>query len=161
MKIEHFSGYHKLPEEPELGYLKMSSKELDEYHRIVRIHEKFNRVCEGMLMGYRKEKPYSDRYCSRITNKKGFNIDSLYYDRAGFYHSQPGFHLISTLTFYGVKQVESAISEQIRLLGTPECWFTAKELEECILRNPHLHRIIKTNLYQNLKNYEKINRTSR
>ena len=60
---------------------------------------------------------------------------------------------MSSYTPYGIKQIESWFITQIQKLGTNKEKYKAQDLENLILRNPHLHEVIKSNLISNLSSY--------
>jgi len=79
---------------------------------------------------------------------KNQNLDDIYIDQAYQYLKTPNFQTFSSYTPFGVKNLEGFFIKQITSFD--ESNYTKAELEQLILRNPHLHNIIKTNLLGNL-----------
>jgi hypothetical protein len=151
IKAELISGYHKLPIEPEWkGYcgFGMTKEEMDEYRIVARIREDFFKVCEGLISDAPRCKIYSNEFVNRFIRK--FGIQNLYRDYAWNYFDHPSVQIFTSYLPYGIMGIDSAIAREIKRLGSEDCYFTYKELEECILRQMHLHPIIRNNLYSNL-----------
>jgi hypothetical protein len=149
--VQKLSGYSKLPEYPyEWDQWKLTLKEKEEHWKIMRIHDMFFNMITGYIQGIPKCRVYSRNYQTRFLKKIKYNISKIYFDYASSYISIPGFHSYNAFTRYGISQIDTAFAKEIQILGEEHCLFTADELEDCILRHPHLHPIIRNNLYSNL-----------
>ena len=81
---------------------------------------------------------------------KSLDVEEYYIDQAMYNVNAYGRRITSFYTPFGIKQIDSWLSKQIR----NESKYSKIELEQLIKRNPHLHNVIKTNLLDNLKNIQ-------
>lgn len=100
----------------------------------------------------KKVKLKSQSYYKQLINRCT-DFESFYIDRATSNINIYGCRIMSSYTPYGIKQIESWFITQIQKLGTNKEKYKAQDLEDLILRNPHLHEVIKSNLILNLNSY--------
>lgn len=100
----------------------------------------------------KKVKLKSQSYYRKLINRST-DFENFYIDRASSNTNIYGCRIMSSYTPYGIKQIESWFITQIQKLGTNKEKYKAKDLENLILRNPHLHEVIKSNLISNLNSY--------
>jgi hypothetical protein len=106
----------------------------------------------------RKVRLASENYYKKMLEKEG-DIKKFYYDQL---YSTAYFgdrKMFSTWLPFGIHRMDAWYTLRIHQLGLPNPKFnySVEELELMILKNPHLHNIIKSNLISNLNSTKIIN----
>ena len=100
-----------------------------------------------------KAKLAKPEHYAKLLNKSG--AQAFYCDQATKTSQCADKYFFSAFTPSGIQLIDRWYILRIQELKKPNARFkyTAPELEEMILKNPHLHPVIKSNLVENLKNY--------
>jgi hypothetical protein len=120
------------------------------YRKASRIIQQYYDIILPYKMGYPRTKFKSEKYYLDLYNSKNFNARDYSYD-CGIQNGC----VSSAYTTFGIDQIVSSLSKAIQNYGHGDTSFTYGVLYETILRNPHIHEVIKFNLIQNLDNYKK------
>lgn len=80
--------------------------------------------------------------------KEDDDIDDIYIDQSYIYKKYNHVSFSSKFTPFGIKILESWMSNEIR---AEKSKYSYEELKKMIRINPHIHNIIKTNLLRNLE----------
>lgn len=122
----------------------------EEERRQMQYQDNENFAMRGIHEKLPKCKVYSEKKIRKLT-KDG--IEKFYVDCSDNYINVPGFYMSSVYTPYGIKMIDSWFCREIRSMTNGESKFTRKKLIKAILTCPHLHPIIRSNLYLNCKVY--------